>query len=281
MQILGGLSVTAPFAAGQGARRKGGSDPGTGPAAKPEDLRLGVCTYSFREFQRRITISLIRQLSVRWVSVKDFHLSYTASPGELAKATGDFQRAGLTIASGGTIPLRDEDPRALRRYFEYARACGMPMMVSAPTHKTLPAVEALVKEFDIKVAIHNHGPEDEHFPTPQSVLAAVKGLDPRMGLCIDLGHTLRSGADVVQSIAQAGGRLMDIHMKDLQSATEKGSQCDVGDGVMPVPAIFKQLKKMNYAGCVNLEYEINAENPLPGMLRSMGYMRGVLAGLAG
>ena len=281
MQVLGGMSATAPFAFGQRARRKGGSDPGAAPPAKPEDLRLGVATYSFREFQRRIAISLTRQLGVRWVSVKDFHLSYTASPGELAKATGEFQRAGLTIASGGTIPLRDEDPQALRRYFEYARACGMPMMVSAPIHKTLPAIEALVKEFDIKVAIHNHGPEDEHFPTPQSVLAAVKGLDPRMGLCIDLGHTLRSGADVVQSIAQAGGRLMDIHMKDLQSATEKGSQCDVGDGVMPVPAIFKQLKKMNYAGCVNLEYEINAENPLPGMLRSMGYMRGVLAGLAG
>jgi sugar phosphate isomerase/epimerase len=142
-------------------------------------------------------------------------------------------------------------------------------------------VEKLAREFDIKVAIHNHGPEDKHFPTPQSVLEAVKGMDSRCGLCMDVGHSLRAGADVVQSIAEAGPRLLDIHMKDLRSATDKESQCDVGQGVMPVVAIFKQLKKMKYPGTVNLEYEINAENPLPGMASSLAYMRGVLAGSAG
>jgi len=281
LEFCGGLAAMAPIARGQGGRRKGGADPGTGPAAKPEDLRLGVCTYSFHEFQRKLTISLIRQLGVRWVSVNDFHLRYSSAPEELAKARGDFQRAGLTIASGGTVPLKDEDPRALRRYFDYARACGMPMMVAAPTHAALRAIEALAKEFDIQIAIHTHGPEDEHFPTPQSVLAAVKGLDPRMGLCMDLGHSLRAGVEVVQAAAEAGGRLLDIHMKDLKSPADKRSQCDVGEGVMPVAEIFKQLKKMKYAGCVNLEYEINSDNPLPGMLHSIGYMRGVLAGLAG
>jgi sugar phosphate isomerase/epimerase len=242
-------------------------------------FKLGVCTYSLREFQRKLAISMIRQLGVSYVSVKEFHVPYRSTPEEIATAKNDFKKAGLTIASGGNVDLKEEDPAALKRYFEYARNCGMPMMVSAPTHRTLPAVEKLAREFDIKVAIHTHGPEDPHFPNPQVVLQAVKDMDPRMGLCMDVGHSMRAGADVVQEIVNAGPRLLDFHFKDLKNRNEKESQCDVGEGVMPVVAIFKQLRKTGYRGCVNLEYEINSDNPLPGMLHSLGYMKGVLAGL--
>jgi sugar phosphate isomerase/epimerase len=257
---------------------------GVARAAEPKEpagFRLGVCTYSFREFQRKLTISMIQELGVRYVSVKEFHIPYTVTADEAAKAKAEFQKAGLTIVSGGNIPLQDEDPKALKRLFEYAKWCGMPMMVTAPTHKTLDTVETLAKEFDIRVAIHNHGPEDKHFPTPESVLDAVKGRDARMGLCMDLGHSMRTGIDVVQTLEAAGSRLFDVHIKDLKSPTDKASQCDVGEGVMPIVAIFKKLKKMNYQGCVNLEYEIHGDSPLQGMLHSMGYMRGVLAGMAG
>jgi sugar phosphate isomerase/epimerase len=242
-------------------------------------FKLGVCTYSVREFQRKLAISMIQQLGVAYVSVKEFHLPYTSTAEEIAKARNDFQKAGLTIASGGNIDLLNEDPAVLRRYFLYARACGMPLMVCAPTHKTLPLVEKLAREFDIKIAIHTHGPEDSNFPTPQVVLRAVKDMDPRMGLCMDVGHSMRGGADVVEEIANAGPRLLDLHFKDLKNRNEKESQCDVGEGVMPVVAIFQQLRKTGYHGSVNLEYEINSDNPLPGMLHSMGYMKGVLAGL--
>lgn len=249
---------------------------------KPESgFRLGVCSYSVREFQRKLAISMMKQLGVSTVSVKEFHLPYRSTPAEIAKARSDFEKAGLTIVSGGNIDLKDDDPAVLRRYFEYARACGMPLMVAAPTHKTLPAVERLAREFDIKVAIHTHGPEDPNFPTPQVVLRAVKDLDPRIGLCMDVGHSMRGGADIVEEIANAGTRLLDMHFKDLKNRNEKESQCDVGEGVMPVVAIFKQLRKTGYRGSVNLEYEINSDHPLPGMLHSMGYMKGVVAGLEG
>src|SRR5262249_29649714 len=250
-----------------------------GSTFKPE-FKLGVCTYSFHEFQRKMTISLIKQLGVSYVSVKDFHLSYFSTPDEIAKAKSDFKKAGLTIASGGTIDLKEPDPAVLRRSFDYARACGMPLIVAAPTAQTIPMVEKLAKEYDLKVAIHNHGPEDANFPTPRSVLAAVKDLDPRMGLCMDLGHTMRTGVDVVEELANAGSRLLDIHIKDLADPKDKASQCDVGEGKMPIVAIFRQLEKMGYKACVDLEYEINSSNPVPGMLHSIGYMKGVLAALA-
>ena len=175
----------------------------------------------------------------------------------------------------------------LRPTFEWAKAAGLPMMVCAPTHENMPFVEALVKEYNIRIAIHNHGPEDKNFPTPQSVLDVVRKLDARCGLCMDVGHSTRAGADVVKTIAEAGSRLFDMHVKDLRAFNEESyklpafGQCDVGDGVMPFPQIFKQLKKMNYQGCVNLEYEINDNDPQLGVMRSFSYMRGVLAGLAG
>jgi sugar phosphate isomerase/epimerase len=244
-------------------------------------LKLGICSYTFREFQRKMAIGMMKQLSVQYVSVKDFHLPYSLTPEELAKAVGEFKQAGLTIVSAGNTDLKSEDPAVLRRYFQYARNCGIPMLVTAPTHKTLPAIERLAKEFDIKVAIHTHGPEDENFPVPKVVLEAVKGMDPRMGMCMDVGHSMRGGADVVQEVVNAGPRLLDLHMKDLKNGKEKDSQCDVGEGVMPVVAIFKQLRKTGYRGNVNLEYEINSENPLPGAQHSIGYLKGVLAGLVG
>jgi sugar phosphate isomerase/epimerase len=245
------------------------------------DLKIGICSYTFREFQRKMAIGMMKQLSVRYVSVKDFHLPYSLTPEELAKAVNEFKQAGLTIVSAGNTDLKSEDPAVLRRYFQYARNCGIPMLVTAPTHKTLPAIERLAKEFDIKVAIHTHGPEDENFPIPKVVLEAVKGMDPRMGMCMDVGHSMRGGADVVQEIVNAGPRLLDLHMKDLKNGKDKDSQCDVGEGVMPVVAIFKQLRKTGYRGNVNLEYEINSENPLPGAQHSIGYLKGVLAGLVG
>jgi sugar phosphate isomerase/epimerase len=138
-----------------------------------------------------------------------------------------------------------------------------------------------VKEYNIRIAIHNHGPEDKHFPTPQSVLEVVRKLDKRCGLCMDIGHSARTGVDVVETIAGAGDRLFDMHVKDLRDMKVKESQCDIGDGAMPFVAIFKQLKKMGYTGCINMEYEVPVKDPTIGMLRSLSYMRGVLAALAG
>ena len=156
----------------------------------------------------------------------------------------------------------------------------MPLIVATCAPAVLPRVERFATRFDIRVAIHNHGPEDPHYPSPYDVLRRGKGMDPRMGLCIDVGHTVRTGTDVVQAIADAGSRLHDLHAKDLRDLKVKESQCVVGEGRIPFPDIFRQLVAMRYAGFVNLEYEIDETDPLPGMQRSFAYMRGVLAGLA-
>jgi len=253
---------------------------GTASAAEGvEDLRLGVATYSLRKFSRPQAIEILKKLNVKYISVKEFHLRYAETPEQTAAGAKEFRDAGFQIMSGGNIDLKK--PAELRKMFEYARAAGMPMMVCAPSHETLDEVEKLVKEFNIKAAIHNHGPEDKHFPTPESVLTAVKNRDPRMGLCMDIGHSVRAGADILEWAQKAGPRLLDLHVKDLKNTKDAKSQVAVGDGVLPIVGLFKLLKKMKYQGCVMLEYEIFPDDPYPGMERSLSYMRGVLAGLHG
>jgi sugar phosphate isomerase/epimerase len=242
---------------------------------------LGVASYSLRKLSRADAIAAIVKLGVRHVSVKEFHLPFTSTPAEIDAARKEFAAAKIKILSGGNIALTGDDA-TLRKMFDYAKAAGMPMIVCAPSHATVGKVEALVKEFNIRAAIHNHGPEDKHFPTPQSVMDAVKNMDPRMGLCIDIGHTVRTGADVIESIRTAGkaGRLFDLHVKDLRDLRDKDSQCALGEGKMPVKEIFSALKKLDFKGGAMLEYEINADNPVPGMEKSFVHMREVLAQIA-
>jgi sugar phosphate isomerase/epimerase len=243
------------------------------------ELKLGVASYSLRKFSRADAIDILKKLNISNVSIKSFHLPYELPASELASGSDDFRNAGIDILSGGNIDLKN--PATLRSMFEYAKAAGIPMMVCAPSQATMDEVEKLVKEFDVKIAIHNHGPEDKFFPTPESALRAVDGRDYRMGLCVDIGHTTRTGADVVEWIRKAGPRLFDVHVKDLENLLHSRSQCVVGEGAMPIVAIFRELKRMNYQGAVMLEYEIDADDPLLGMTKSVSYMRGVLDGLAG
>jgi sugar phosphate isomerase/epimerase len=244
------------------------------------DIKLGIASYSFRKFSREQAIQMAKELHTPYLNVKDFHLKLDSSPEQIDAAKKEFADAGLTLVGCGNVSFQKDDEADFRSKFEYAKRAGFPLIVCAPTAETLPKLEKYVKEYDIKLAIHNHGPEDKHFPSPQTVLKAVKNMDPRVGLCMDIGHTSRSGADIVESIEEAGPRLLDMHTKDLADPKVSDSQVAVGEGALPIGRIFEKLTTIGYKGCVNLEYEINAENPLPGMKLSFAYMRGVLNGLA-
>ena len=250
-------------------------------AEDPAGLKLGVASYSFRNFKRAQAIAMTKQLNVRYISIKDVHLSFKSTPAELAAARKEFEDAGLTISSGGVVYLQKDDDADIRSYFEYAKGCGMPMMVIGATPRTLPRIEKFVKEYGIPVAVHNHGPEDRVFPNPQAALKVIQNMDPRVGVCIDVGHTVRTGVDLVETIRVCGSRLLDFHVKDLRDFKDSNSQCPVGDGAVPIVGMFKELMKMKYQALIALEYETEADNPMPGMQKSFAYMRGVLAGLKG
>lgn len=254
------------------------TDPHT--IAKDVGVKLGVASYSLRNFSRAKAIEMTKALGTPFINFKSVHLPYDATPAEFAAARSEVANAGLQLVGGGVITFETDTDEGVQKYFDYAKAAGMPVMVSTCDPGTLRRVEKFVKRYDIKVAIHNHGPEDKHFPSPYDVLKAVKGMDSRVGLCLDFGHTVRAGTDPVRAVADAGPRLLDMHAKDLRDLKVMESQCIVGEGKIPIVEIFRQLQKIRYPGYVNLEYEIEADDPLPGMKQSFAYMRGVLAALA-
>lgn len=250
---------------------------GAGETRNGRPIKLGVASYSLRKLPLDRMIEACRALEVKHVTLKDVHVP-TDPPEATEAARKKIEAAGLTIMGGGTITLK-KDEAQVRKAFEYAKRAGFPLIVAAPETDALDIVEAMVREYGIKVAIHNHGPEDKHFPAPQDALRQVRNRDRRLGLCMDIGHAARAGADIVQSAYEAGDRLLDLHLKDLKRRTDKDSQTEVGKGVLDIPGLFKALRKIGFAGHAALEYEINEDDPVPGMKESLAYMRGVLAGL--
>ncbi len=250
-----------------------------GSAPGAAGVNLGVASYSLRKFTRPQAIAMVKELGITNINIKSFHLEQEATPADIKAGRMEFENAGLKIVGGGTITIHEDTDDYVRAVFEYAKAAGFPLIVCAPKPEVVPRIEKFVKEYNIMAAIHNHGPEDKYFPGPKDVLAVVKGMDARIGCCVDVGHTTRTGVDVVEAIAEAGPRVLDMHIKDLGDLMDRDSQVAVGEGKMPVVGIFKQLMAMNYAGYVNLEYEIFADDPMPGMKQSFSYMRGVIDAL--
>jgi sugar phosphate isomerase/epimerase len=270
---------TAGSAAALGAAAAGGSLEAQEYRLGGADIKLGIASYSFRNFPREKAIAMAKEVGTPYINIKDFHLKMDSTPEQIQAAKKEFEDAGLILVGCGNVSFQKNDEADIKSKFEYAKAAGFPLIVCAPTHETLPKLEKYVKEYDIKIAIHDHGPEDKYFPTPASVLNAVKNMDPRIGLCMDIGHTSRDGVNIVEWIEKAGPRLLDMHTKDLSDPMVRESQVAVGDGKLPIPQIFLKLIELKYKGCVNLEYEVHADDPMPGMQKSFSYMRGVLAGI--
>jgi sugar phosphate isomerase/epimerase len=202
---------------------------------KPSPVNLGLASYTFRNFTRSQMIGFMKQLNITALNPKDVKDHLPMDQAEEAKALADYSAAGITLHAAGVIYFPKDEDDDIRTKFEYAKRAGISVIVAGdPAPATLPRIEKFVKEYDIRVAIHNHGPEDKVFPSPLDVLKTVKSMDPRMGCCIDIGHAVRAGADIVQAIHEIGPRLFNLHAKDLTDFHSKESQVAVGQGKMPV-----------------------------------------------
>jgi sugar phosphate isomerase/epimerase len=250
------------------------------PREVASSVRLGLASYTFRNFDRAQLIGYMKQLNLSELNAKDVKDHLPMDPTGEAKALEDYHAAGIQLHAAGAIYFTKDDDADIRSKFEYCKRAAIPVIVAGdPAPEVLPRIEKFVKEYDIRFAIHNHGPEDKIWHSPLDVLKAVGNMDPRMGCCIDVGHTVRAGTDVVEAIKQVGPRLFNMHMKDLTSFDSKESQVAVGDGKMPVRQIFETLIATKYKGFVDLEYEVHADDPMPGVTSSFAYMRSVLAGM--
>ncbi|MCL2711473.1 MAG: TIM barrel protein [Planctomycetaceae bacterium] len=264
--LTGGLTPPRSFAA-----------QATGNAQATENkvkFRLGVASYTFRNFDRARTLQMTRRAGLPAICFKDMHLAMNSTDEQCAAAATEAKQAGLDLYSCGVVYMNT--PEEVTNAFRYAKAAGMTTIVAAPRPNLLTLVDEKVKETGIYIAIHNHGPGDGTYPTPEAVMEKVGSLDKRIGICNDVGHTARIGGDNVKSFHDFKDRIFDVHFKDVTAATPQGRECICGRGVLDIPAYLQALIDIGYDRVVSFEHESDANDPLPGLAECVGYVNGVL-----
>ena len=258
-----------------------GLEPESGPAIAAEKepfkgLKIGVATYTFRKFPLEATIKGVQRVGLHYVSIKDFHMPRNTTAEQRKETVQKFKDAGITPLSCGNITM-DNTEKSVRDAFEYARDAGIPTIVCSPHPDSFAILDKIVKEFDIKLAIHNHGPEDKRFPSPYDVYKAVQPFDKRIGLCIDLGHAARAGAEPAEAILKCRDRLYDVHLKDIADLGKTSHPVESGRGVLNLKAVMNALVEIKFPYMADFEYEKDADDPLAGLAESVGYTHGILS----
>jgi inosose dehydratase len=235
---------------------------------------LGVASYSLRKFKLEEALAMTLRVGVRRMVFKDVHLPLNASDDKIQQTMALARTKGIEVYGCGTVYMKSE--AEVDQAFRYAKTAGMKMIVGAPNIPLLPYVEKKVKETGVLLAIHNHGPDNPLYASPLEAWDLVKGMDKRMGLCVDIGHTQRLGQDPIAVFKQVFSRVFDVHIKDVSGSDKASKTCEIGRGVIDMPAFLKTVIALKYAYTLSFEYEKDADDPLAGLAESVGYVRGML-----
>ncbi len=270
---LAGIGLPLAGSLGRAAETAAGS-----PSPKAA-FQLGVATVTLKSLPLADALAAVHRVGLDRVSLFRAHSPWENSPPAWQAVAQKIKAAGITVGCCGVLYLKNDEP-AMRRLFDYACALGVPLFSCSPEPAALPLLERLVKEYDLRAAIHNHGPEDKSWPSPDEVWRAIAPLDPRIGLCLDVGHSARSGIDPVGVIRRYRDRLYDVHLKDIVAPVGgKDDPVEIGRGRLDQRAILTALLATGYNGTAWFEYEKDPNDPVPGLAESVGYIRGLLQGL--
>ena len=237
---------------------------------------LGVATVSLKGMPLEQALQVVKRVGLDRVSLFRAHSPWENTPAQWSASAQKIRDMGLTPACCGVLYLKNNEAE-MRRMFDYVRALNVALFSCSPEPAALPLLERLVKEYDLHAAIHNHGPEDKVWPSPEGIWRAIEPMDSRIGLCLDVGHAYRAGVDPAEAIRRYRSRLYDIHIKD--SAAEVGmndTPIEMGRGKIDLHAILSSLIEIGYSRHVWFEYEKDPNDPVPGLAESVGYIRGLL-----
>jgi sugar phosphate isomerase/epimerase len=245
---------------------------------KAEELfKVSIAGYSFVKFDLEQSLKMMQRMDVHYLCIKDFHLPLNSNEEQIAAFHAKLKEANVTGYGAGPIYMNNE--AEVDSAFEYAKKVGVKLIVGVPLHNLLPYIDKKVKEYDMQYAIHLHGPDmPDKYPDADDVWKNVKDLDPRIGMCLDVGHDTRNGKDPVADLKKYHTRVFDIHIKNVTAASKAGSTCEMGRGVIDIPAFVRMLRKVKYSGACSLEFEKDESDPLAGLAESIGYFKGVIDG---
>ncbi len=236
-------------------------------------LQLGVAGYSFLNCSVDQSIAIMQRVAINAMSLKDFYLPLDSSQEKIDELLSKFKSASISIYGVGVIYMKSENE--VDHAFDYAKKVGVNLIICSPAYDLLRHLEQRVRSTGIRAAIHNHGPEDKLYPGPNDVYERIKDLDRGVGMCLDIGHSMRAGVDPAKAVIMFGNRIFDLHIKDVSVAAPGGKSIEVGRGVIDFSSLINNLRKIDYKGRCSFEYENIMKDPLPGIAESEGYFRGV------
>ena len=242
-------------------------------------LPIGVQSFSLRNYNVVDAIRHIQGMGLHFVEFYSKHLNPNATAAQLAENRQLLQRAKVTLSAHG-VNRFSKDNEANRKVFEFARRAGVRNITANPTPDSFDSLDKLVAEYNIRIAIHNHGP-GALYDSIDSVKKAVAGHHKLIGACVDTGHFIRSKEDPVKAVHELGPRVFGIHMKDEEKQEKKSHNVVIGSGHLDVLGLFKALKKVSFPadGSLSLEYEANPSNPIDDMKQCLAVAREAIAKL--
>ena len=250
------------------------ADPVKPKAAKAVNpFKLGMAGYTFVNFDLETTLKTLERLDIHYLCIKDFHLPLDSTEEQIKAFHAQCAAHKVTGYAVGPIYMKSE--AEIDRAFEYAKRVGVKLIVGVPNYELLPYVDKKVKEYDFHYAIHLHGPDIKTYPDATDVWEHTKDLDPRIGMCLDVGHDLRNGCDPVADLKKYHTRVFDMHIKDVTDSSKAGVGIEIGRGKIDFPALIKMMREVNYTGMCSLEFEKDMKDPFLGIAESIGYFKAV------
>ncbi len=237
-------------------------------------LKMGIQSYSLREFNAVEALEHTKALGLKYWEAYSKHVPMGSLPNHIQTQKTMLGKAGVTLIAYGVVPF-DGNENAARERFEFAKAMGIKSLSADPNpdKQTFDLLDKLVAEYDVAIAIHNHGPS-HRYNKISDVEKVVKDRHPKIGACVDTGHYLRSDEDPVEAVQRFGKRVFGVHLKDVKSLPNGEKQFKIaGEGDLKVTELLKALKALKYEYCVAIEYEENAKNPLPDIEACLKHVR--------
>jgi len=239
-----------------------------------EKFKLGMAGYSFLKFDLDKTLDQMQKLDMHYLCIKDFHLPLNSTDAQIADFKAKLAAKDITGYAVGPIYMRSQ--KEIDDAFAYAKRVGVRLIIGVPNVELLPYVDKKVKEYGFNFAIHLHGPDQKTYQDAEQVWNNVKDLDPRIGMCLDIGHDYRNGKDPIADLQKYSSRVYDIHLKNVTGNTKAGRSVEVGKGLINIPAFINMVRAVGYSGMISLEYEKNMDDPFTGIGESIGYFRAMI-----
>ena len=279
--LAAGAAALSPLAALRAAqdesapkrkRAKAALEEPSGPYAP---FRMSIQSYSLRKFGFEKMVELVNGLELRFVELYPAHLPSSLGEQELNSRRRTLRHNSIRPIAYGVVDFsKDHDKN--RAVFEFARKLDLSSISAYPEADSFESLDKLVEEFRIPIAIHNHGPEDKRYRTPEMIAKAIKDHHKLIGLCVDTGHFLMADVNPVEVVKEFKERVYGVHLKDVKSEGKEKRWSVLGQGDLDTQNLLKELKVNGFKGGLSLEYEEEEDAPIPSIEKCLQVVRDTL-----